>query len=152
MTYYGPIQAGPLVEGLKTFISQTTIGGTTLPCEYGHLPVDTSGRSLPVPYVVIDSVSPEYNGPPFGDLHGQADWKISGRTIANRADQVAEWQDAVMRRLFDRFEDKRYAHEIEVAGQYVTNREPDPASYGLAPSGDGIVALVLRFTVRTQRA
>lgn len=152
MTFYGPIQAAPLAAALKAFIGQTTIEGRSISCEYGYLPVDGDGQPKPLPYVVIDSITPEYNGPPFGDLHGQADWTVAARTIAERRDQTSDWQDAVMRRLFDRHEDKRFVHEIPVEGQWVTDRQPDQASYGSAPSGDGIVALVLRFTVRTQRA
>lgn len=148
----GPIDALPLVDGLTAAVGTITLAGRSLPVALGRLPVDDTGKALPLPVLVIDGLSPAFNGPPMGDRHGQADWTVTARVIADDLGQAHLWAGLVFGALFTRTPNGEWTTDIPVDGQWVTNREPAPNPLQEAPSADGIVALVLRFIIRSQRA
>lgn len=141
-----PLPAEPVAKGIVDLLAAAR------PAAFGHLPTDGRAVALALPVFVLDSVVPQYNGPPFGDLHGQADWTCTARAIAERKDQAYIWAGRALALVLDRRDDGQYVHEIQVDGQWVTGRDVAPAPIQDGPSGDGIVAVVLRFIIRTQRA
>lgn len=147
VTAYEPIPALPVMKGVKALLAPV------LPTEIGHLPVDGGGAPVGLPVFVIDAATPTWRGPAWGDVQGEADWAFVGRVIAERTDQATLWADRVLNRVLARVPQGEWVNPIVVPGQWVTWRAASlAAGYDAAPSADGIVALVVRFTVRTQRA
>lgn len=145
MTSYTPIPRWPVSKALAA------LWAPILPVGHSSLPVDDDGTVLGPPYAVLDPAGHTYNGPAYGDRHGQADWSYMLRLGLERGDQAQVYADKILGRFLART-DGVWDYPLTVPGQWEQDRSVDPGGYQPVPSADGIVGLVLRLTVRTQRA
>jgi hypothetical protein len=144
-----PITREPVTDALLAHLrTETRLSGV----EYGNIPTDARGVPVRVPYVILDPAGHRYIGGDFGDTFGVVEWGYQVRVVSNAtdaADIAAAWVEAS---LFTRGDDGRYTPRLDVVGQREWDRRPDPQGFRPGDSAEGIVTLVQRFTIRTQRA
>lgn len=122
------------------------------PVGYGEVPVGPKGSPTPTPYLILDPAGERYIGGTFGDQHGVAEWGYQATVVSNATDAVEEVAGWVTAALFTRDEHGHYTPSLTIAGQREWDRSPDPQGFRPGVSAEGIVTLVQRFTIRTQRA
>lgn len=126
--------------------------------DYGHIPTRTPGPDVkpgtPVatPYLILDPAGHTYDGPPYGDRYASAVWGYQVTVVADRTDLAESVADRFTTALFSRGDDGHFTPPLSIDGQVEWGREVDPSGFRPGATAEGIIALVQRFTVRTQRA
>lgn len=141
-----PLKRKPVTDALLA-----RMRGAGLAVDYGNIPVDGSGTPVEVPYYIVEPSGHTYDGPPFGDRYGSAVWGYQIKAVSNGTDAAEMVADAANAALFTRGPDGRYTPPLTIIGQAEWGREPDPAGFRPGVSAEGIVTLVQRVTIRTQR-
>lgn len=144
---YEAVERGPVDTALVELIKQI------LPAGLGALPVDpTTGEALELPVVVVDPGTGVFTGPPMGDRLGSARWSYTLRVLGRRHDQAVFSAGRVLGHVTARDGiTGAFLHPLVVSGQHVVDVDPADGSYEAAPSANGIVAVLLRLSVHTQR-
>lgn len=143
----GPILRSPVTDALLARLADPRFS-----VDYGNIPVGPTGAPVATPYMILDPAGHRYIGGDFGDRYGVAEWGYQVRVVSNGTDAaelVGDWFSTL---LFTRGDDGHYTPPLSIAGQVEWDRAPDPQGFRPGYSAEGIVTLVQRFTIRTQRA
>jgi len=142
----------PLLRRPVTTALLARLADPRYPADYGNIPVDARGIPVQTPYLILDPAGHRYIGGDFGDTHGVVEWGYQVRVVSNATDAVELVADWFTGALFTRDDGGHYTPPLDIVGQVEWDRKPDPQGFRPGDSTEGIVTLVQRFTIRTQRA